>query len=233
MFARSLQNTAKKQIQKKKRKTGRNRTTFSENYEGPRTNRSTYLYQRLHVWTRKFSPLTREIRHGPSRPDPHETRVSGVNRSVAGRVGSFRNIAVQVGSGQQVCKSGGSGRVGSTVFFQISRVGSGRVRRCSKSHGSGRVKFTSPHFTLLHINPLHFTPLQLTSLQIMAVRAAVGMDSNHCTSRERATHPSQPVQQRSYPVSQCNSLWVSWNSMHAVHTVVTPSPSSSSDWVSG
>ena len=31
--------------------------------------------------------MTREIRHGASRPDPHETSVSQVNRNVTGRVG--------------------------------------------------------------------------------------------------------------------------------------------------
>ena len=116
----------KNRYRKKKRKTGRNRTAFSENYEGPRTNRSTYLYQRLHVWTRKFSPLTREIRHGPSRPDPHETRVSGVNRSVAGRVGSRQEV------------------------FEISRVGSGQIHFTSlhsTSHQSTPLHSTSTHFT--------------------------------------------------------------------------------------
>ena len=59
------------------------------------TNRPTY--QRLHVWTRELSSLTREIReirHGASRPDPHETRDSRVSRNVASRVGSGQELSL-------------------------------------------------------------------------------------------------------------------------------------------
>ena len=47
-----------------------------------------------------------------------------------GRVGSgsVQTLTGRVGSGQEVSKSRGSGQVGSRVF-QISRVGSGRVKR--------------------------------------------------------------------------------------------------------
>ena len=75
----------------------------------------------IHALTRDFSTLTREKCHGSSRPDPHENCISPVTRIVAGRVGSGRRI----GSGQEI--------------FKISRVGSGRVRRFSKSRGLGRV----------------------------------------------------------------------------------------------
>ena len=91
------------------------------------------MYQRLHVRTREFSSLTREIRHGTSRPDPQENRVSQVNRNVAGRVGSgrfnkFSYLAGRVGSGQEI--------------FKFSRVRSGRVKPSKKIRGSGRpVKF--------------------------------------------------------------------------------------------
>ena len=67
----------------------------------------------IHALTRDFSTLTREKFHESSRPDPHETRISRVNRIVTGRVGS--------------------GRVGS------GRVGSGWVKTCRNSRGSGRV----------------------------------------------------------------------------------------------
>ena len=103
--------------------------------------------------------MTREIRHGASRPDPHETRVSRVNRNAAGRVGSgqelfkisrvgsgrvnmFLTLVDRVGSGQQRFKSRASGRVRSRGFQNIggqvgsgpdisklSRVGSGQVTR--------------------------------------------------------------------------------------------------------
>ena len=64
--------------------------------------------------------------------------------------GGFENVAGRVGSGQEVFEMSrvGSrrankfsilaGRVGSRGF-QISRIGSGRVMRCLKCHGSGRV----------------------------------------------------------------------------------------------
>ena len=65
--------------------------------------------------TRDFSTLIREKCHGSSRPDPHETRISRVARIVSGRVGSGQDV------------------------FGISRVGSGRVRRCLECRGSGRV----------------------------------------------------------------------------------------------
>ena len=79
-------------------------TTSWKKYEGPRTNQPTKVHIQKCL-TRDFSTLTREIYHGSSRPDPHETRASRVTRSVSGRVGS----------GQQALK--------------ISRIGSGRVRR--------------------------------------------------------------------------------------------------------
>ena len=78
--------------------------------------------RRIHASTRDFSTLTREKCHGSSRPDPHETRISRVTPFVAGRVES----------GQE--------------DFKISQVGSGgfqnltgRVKRFSKSRGSGWV----------------------------------------------------------------------------------------------
>ena len=97
-------------------------------------------YQRLHVWTRELSTVTREIDHEASRPDRHEPRISRVNRSVARRVES----------GQQALKcrsSGRSGRVGSIGSGRVDRVGSGRSgwvgsigsgQEAFKSHGSGR-----------------------------------------------------------------------------------------------
>ena len=71
--------------------------------------------RRIHAVTGDFSTLVREKCHGSSRPDPHETRISRVTRIEAGRFGS----------GQE--------------DFKISRVGSGRVKRLSKSRGSGQV----------------------------------------------------------------------------------------------
>ena len=50
----------------------------------------------------------------------------------------FQNLAGRVGSGNYVLKYHGPGQVGSRVF-KISRVGSDRVNRASKSRGSGRV----------------------------------------------------------------------------------------------
>ena len=55
------------------------------------------------------------------------------------RVGSggFQNASGRVGSGQEVLNFSRIGwRIGS------DQIGSGRVRRCSKSHGSGRVTLT-------------------------------------------------------------------------------------------
>ena len=94
--------------------------------QGP-TNGSTH--QRLHVWTSELSSLTREIRHGASRPDPHETSVSRVNRNVTGRV--------RLGQEMFEISRGGSGRV--NKFSNLS----GRVKRFSNSSGqvgSGQVK---------------------------------------------------------------------------------------------
>ena len=61
------------------------------------------------------------------------------------RVGSrgVRNLPGRVETAQQVFKSRGSGRLGSAAF-QISRVGSSRVKTSSKSCGSGRVKSRHP-----------------------------------------------------------------------------------------
>ena len=63
---------------------------FSEKYEGLRTN------QQINVpsttLTCELSSSTREIRHGAGRPNPHETRVSRVNRNAAGRVGSGQEV---------------------------------------------------------------------------------------------------------------------------------------------
>ena len=89
--------------------------------------------------------LIREIRHGASRPDPHGTRVSWVNRNEADRIGSgqevseisrvgsrrlnkFSNLAGRVRSGQEVPK--------------ISRVRSGQVETSQNFRGSGRVSPT-------------------------------------------------------------------------------------------
>ena len=96
----------------------------------------------IHALTRDFSTLTREKRHGSSRPDPHETRISvspelwrvgsGRVRRISnprgsGRVGSggFQNLGGRDGSGEEA--------------FKISRVGSGRVKTSRNSRGSGRV----------------------------------------------------------------------------------------------
>ena len=66
------------------------------------------------------------------RPDPrHDLHLTG--HSLVGRVVSCRVVLCRVGSGgvQSV-----TGQVGG---FEFSRVGSGRVRRFFKSHGSGQV----------------------------------------------------------------------------------------------
>ena len=104
-----------------------------EKYEGPRANQPTKVLIQTCL-THDFSTLTREIYHGSSRPDPHETLTSRVTRSVAGRVMSgqqaFKSRGSpglwRVGSGQEGFKSHGSGRVGSRGF-KISWIGSGRV----------------------------------------------------------------------------------------------------------
>ena len=56
-----------------------------------------------------------------------------------GSIGRWR-----VGSGQEVLISRGSGRVGWVMSFLnlAGRVGSGRVKKVSKSRGLGRVKST-------------------------------------------------------------------------------------------
>ena len=59
----------------------------------------------------------------------------GSGRVGSGRVGSNRIGLDRIGSGLVW-----SGRVGSgQEVFQMSRVGSDRVRMCSKCHGSGRI----------------------------------------------------------------------------------------------
>ena len=153
LFARKPQNTAKKNTNNKRTKIARHFRKSTRD-QGP-TNRPTYQrlhVQRLHVWTRELSSLTREIRHGANRPGAHETHVSRVNQNVAGRVGSgqevfeiprgwsgrvnmLSNLAGRVGSGQQFFKSCGSGRIRSRGFQNLAgQVGSGQ-----NSRGSGRV----------------------------------------------------------------------------------------------
>ena len=144
LFSRVHRKILQKYRQKKEKKArhpGKN--SIRTRHQGP-TNRPRYISR--HVLTRDFSTLIREMYHGCSRPDPHETRTSLVTRSVAGRVGlgqqafKYRGSG-RVGSGQEVLKSRGSGRVGSgrevlksrgsgrvgSRSFTISRVGSGRV----------------------------------------------------------------------------------------------------------
>ena len=143
--------------------------------QGP-TNRSTY--QRFDVWTPAFLALTREIRHGASRPDPHETRVSRVNRNAAGRVGSgqelfkisrvgsgrvnmFLTLVDRVGSGQQRFKSRASGRVRSRGFQNIGgQVGSGPDISKLSRVGSGQVTRPDPtrpvRFDLTSEKPWYF-----------------------------------------------------------------------------
>ena len=99
----------------KYRKTERKGATFYEKYEGARTNKYINVPTIRCLDCEPLS-LTRETRHGVSRPDPLGTRVSRVNRNATGRVGS----------GQEVLETSRVGRIGSTSF-QISRVGSGRV----------------------------------------------------------------------------------------------------------
>ena len=73
-----------------------------------------------------YGSLGPDIYHGPSRPDPHETRTSQATRSVVDRVGS----------GQQAFKIS---RVGWGLLrrYKISRVGSGRI-------GSGQLTRSDP-----------------------------------------------------------------------------------------
>ena len=70
-----------------------------------------------------------------------------IGRWRVGRVGSGQEVlkTLRVGLGQRVLKSHGSGRMGSRGF-QISRVGSGRVKKISKSRGSGPVRSTHLKF---------------------------------------------------------------------------------------
>ena len=116
-FARTPQGTAKKYKKKRKKNITKSYDILRKVRgikDQPRDQRTgDYMY----VWTRELSSSTREKHHGASRSDPHETRVSRVNRNVAGRVESgrvnmFSNLA---------------GRVGSTIFSIIAgRVGSGQ-----------------------------------------------------------------------------------------------------------
>ena len=83
----------------------------------------------IHALTRAFSTLTREKCHGSSRPDPREIYISRVTRIVAGRVGSGKEEISRVGSGRvrRFSKSRGSVRVGSGGFQDLAgRVGSGQ-----------------------------------------------------------------------------------------------------------
>ena len=61
----------------------------------------------------------------------------GIVQILTGRVKRFSNFGGRVRSGQEFFKSRGSNRVESR-FFQISRVGSGRVKKGEKTHGSGQ-----------------------------------------------------------------------------------------------
>ena len=75
--------------------------------------------------------------HDPTRGSSQE----GFKPSLVGRVGSggVRHVrSGRVRSGRVKRFSNVTGRVGSRSF-QISRVGSGRVMKCSKFHRSGRV----------------------------------------------------------------------------------------------
>ena len=103
--------------------------------QGP-TNR-----RRIYAVTRDFLTLTREKCHGSSRPDPHETRISRVTRIVTGQVRSgqedFKISRVGSGRVKRFSKSRGSGRVGSgQEVFKISWIGSGRVKKPQNSRGS-------------------------------------------------------------------------------------------------
>ena len=112
--------------------------------QGPRTNQPTKVLISRHVLTRDFSTLTREIRHGSSRPDPHEIRTSRVTRSVASRVGSGRVGSGRVWSGRVNSLSNVAGRVGSCQDFSKS-LGSGGVRSFKRFQNlSGRVGSADP-----------------------------------------------------------------------------------------
>ena len=83
--------------------------------------------------------MIREIRHGDSRPDPLETRVSRVNRNAADRVGPGQEVfeISRVGSGRAYNFSNLVGRVGSSQdIFKFLRVGSGQV-----TYPTRRVRF--------------------------------------------------------------------------------------------
>ena len=90
--------------------------------------------------------MTHKIRHGASRSDPHETRVSRVNQNAAGRVRSGQEVfeISRVGSARvnQVFQSRGSGRVGSGRLNSVSklagRVGSRSFHNLPGQVGSGR-----------------------------------------------------------------------------------------------
>ena len=97
------------------------------------------MYQRLRVCALELSSLIREISHGASRHDPHETRISRANRNVSGRVGFGR-------VGSTVFKSRGSGQVGPRDFQNLAgQVGSGQDM--SKLSRVGSVQATRPHPT--------------------------------------------------------------------------------------
>ena len=127
LFVRTPQKTAKKK--EKKRKKRKKRKKLYDILPKVRGTKDQPIDQRandylVHVWTRELSPLTSEIRHGASRSDPHETRVSqGQSECVgSGRFGSGRV--------RRCSKSRGSGRVGSRYVKKIAgRVGPGDPTR--------------------------------------------------------------------------------------------------------
>ena len=80
-----------------------------------------------------------KINYLAGQSDPtHMKPASRVNRKVAGRVGSGQGVFKSRGSGRVKCSSNFTGRVWSGQQFFKSR-GSGRVSGCSKCRGSGRV----------------------------------------------------------------------------------------------
>ena len=88
--------------------------------------------------------MTRDIRHGASRPDPHEIRVSRVNRKVAGRFGRVRRCSKSPGSGwvwsrgfQNLAGQVGSGR----DISKISRAGSGQSGQVTRPDPTRPVRF--------------------------------------------------------------------------------------------
>ena len=100
------------------------------------------MYEYIHALTRDFSTLTRENCHGSSRPDSHETRISRVTRIVSGRVGSGQERFKTSRSGRvrRFSKSRGSGQVGSGGFQNLAgRVRSGQEVFKISRVGSGRV----------------------------------------------------------------------------------------------